>query len=81
MNGLSSDHAQRDAEHGRQPDGQELARLEGKVGAGELAREVRAPVALLDDAVEVGHRGRGRDALAERLPFLVGVRSVGSADA
>ena len=40
------------------PDEEELGRLELEVGARELAREVGAEVALLDDLVEVGQRLR-----------------------
>ena len=52
MNGLSSDHDRWHADHRRGADRQELGRLKDQVGASELAREVGAPVALLDDAVE-----------------------------
>ena len=38
------------------PDEQELGRLELEVGAREVAGQVRAEVALLDDLVEAGER-------------------------
>ena len=49
-------HHQRDADDRAAPDEEELARLELEVGASDVARQVRAEVALLDDLVEVGQR-------------------------
>ena len=48
------------------PDGEELARLELEVGAGEVAGEVRAEVALLDDLVELGERAL--DEISSAMP-------------
>ena len=48
------EHQQRDADDRRGPQGEELADLELQVGSGDVAGEVRAEVALLDDLVELG---------------------------
>ena len=61
------DHDQRHADDRGEADGQELGRLESDIGARELAGQVGAPVALLDDTVEVGQGDRALEALAQVL--------------
>ena len=60
------DHEERDAERRGGPDHQELGRLELEVGPGDLAREVGAEVALLDDPVQVRQRLALGDQVADR---------------
>ena len=63
----SIEHRQRDADRGRGPDDEVLGRLEPQVGAGDLARQVGAEVALLDDLVELGQRLARLERLGDAL--------------
>ena len=56
---------QRQAEGGAGPDHQVLAGLEAQVGAGDLARQVRAEVPLLDDLVQLVERLAGLERAGE----------------
>ena len=60
----------REAEDRGGPDAEELGRLELEVRGAEVAEQVRAEVALLDDLVELGQR-RGLER-GRRTPLLAG---------
>ena len=59
------EHHDRHADGQAGPDREVLGRLELEVGGAEVAQQVRAEVALLDDLVELGEGGRLRDELGD----------------
>ena len=65
------DQEERDADVDAAQIIEELGRLELEVRPGDLAGEVGAEVALLDDAVQVGERDALGDELADRRPARV----------
>src|SRR5207244_561493 len=68
----------RDADREPCPDAQVLGWLQLEVGGAEIAQQVRAEVALLDDLVELSERGRLLDELGDALTTATDGLSFGS---